>query len=261
LGEGKVNLSWPWNSLRKAYVSWQGLEIRRLAARQELERQYVDLRQAAESLHLDLDQGLLRAARLALDQPPDPLLHKAYTRLHQDFAFLGNSFWRQTPAALQMELRRYAGHLEALCWKYEEMAARLVSAQEIIDILQRHPVLGTSENLRLALISPEAAWLFYQLREKRLVERQARDDCLVRGWRTRVATCRKWLGLLQDSMPPSTFRKLNRSLNDLAGKAAGAEGQEAPKLLADHAKLDLLIAVANRQATRTIADLMRRKSN
>ena len=81
------------------------------------------------------------------------------------------------------------------------------------------------------------------------------------GWRTRLATCRKWLGLLQDSMPPSTFRKLNRSLNDLAGKAAGAEGQEAPKMLADHAKLDLLIAVANRQATRTIADLLPRKSN
>jgi len=256
-----MNFSWPWNSLRKAYVSWQGLEGRRLAARQELERRYLDLRQAAESLHLDLDQGLLRAARLALDQPPDLLVHKAYTRLHQDFGFLGKSFWRQAPAELQMELRRYAGHLEALCWKYEEMAARLVSALEIIDILQRHPVLGTSENLRLALISPEAAWLLYQLREKRLVERQATDDCLVRGWRTRLATCRKWLGLLQDSMPPNTFRKLNRSLNDLAGKAAGAEGQEAPKMLADHAKLDLLIAVANRQATRTIADLLPRKSN
>ncbi len=256
-----MNFSWPWNSLRKAYVSWQGLESRRLTARQELERRYLDLRQVAESLHLDPNQGLLRAARLALDQPLDPLVLKAHTRLHQDFAFLGKSFWRQAPAALQMELRRYAGHLEALCRKYEEMAARLVSAQEIIDILQRNPALGTTENFRLALISPEAEWLLYQLREKRLVERQARDDCLVRGWRTRLATCRKWLGLLQDSMPPSAFRKLNRSLNDLAGKAAGAEGQEAPKLLADHAKLDLLIAVANRQATRTIADLLPRKSN
>lgn len=256
-----MKFGWPWNSLRKAYLSWQDLESRRLTARQEMERRYLDLRQAAESLNLDPDQGLLRAARLALDRPSDPLVRKAHNRLHQDFAFLGQSFWRQAPAALQMELRRYAGHIEAWCRKCEEMAGRLVSAQEIIDILQQNPVLGTTENLRLALISPEAAWLLYQLREKRLVERQARDDCLVRGWRTRVATCRKWLGLLQDSMPPGTFRKLDRSLKDLAGKASGAEGQEAPKLLADHAKLDLLIAVANRQATRTIADLLPRKSN
>jgi len=256
-----MNLGWPWYSLRKAYVSWQILERRRLAARQGLEDRYMDVLRLVESLHLDPDMGLLRTARLALDQPLAPLVLQARNRLHKAFALLGKSFWRPAPTPLQMEFRRYAGHLEALCRQYEELGARLVSAQKIIDLFRQTPPWDSIPNLRLALISPEAAWLFHQLRERGLAERQARDHCLARAWRTRMAICQKWLGLLQDSMPSSTFRKFDRSLKDLAEKTAEAEGQEVPKSPADQAKLDLLSAVANRQATRTIADLLPRKSN
>ncbi len=254
--------SWfPWNTLRKAYASWQALESRRLAARQELERRYLSLHQEVESVHIEPYQGLLRAARLALDQPLDPPALKAHNRLKKAFAILGKSLFRQAPAALQMETRRYACHIDAVCRNYEEMGARLLSAQKIIGIFRRNPEFGSTQAFRLALISPEAAWLFYHLRERRLAERQARENCLARGWRTRMATCQRWLGLLQDSMPSSTFKQLDRSLKDLAEKAAGEERQDVTKLLADHAKLDLLIALANRQATRTIGGLLRQKAN
>lgn len=252
---------WPRNSLRKAYVSWQILEGRRLAARQELARRYLDLRRVAESIRLEPDQGVLRVARLALDQPLDPMGLKSHNHLKKAFAILGKSFFRQAPAALQMESRLYASHIDALCRKYEEMGTRLVSAQKIIDIFRRTPAWGGSHYFRLALISPEAAWLLNQLRERRWAEHQARENCLARGWRTRMATCQRWLTLLQNSMPPSTFRKFERSLKDLAEKAAGEERQDVPRLHADHAKLDLLIAVANRQATRTMADVLPQKNN
>jgi hypothetical protein len=256
-----MHFYWPWNSLRQAYASWQALENRRLAAWQKLERRYLDLRRLAESVPLDPDQGVLRAARLALDQPLDPLALQARRRLDKAFAILGKSFFRRTPAALEMESRHYASHIEALCHKYEDLGARLVFAQKIIALIRRNPALSSPHDVHLALISPEAAWLFNQLREKRLAERRARESCLARGWRARITTAQRWLGLLQDSMPSSTFRKFDRSLKDLAEKAAGAERQEAPKMLADHVKLDLMIAVAHRQATRNLAGLLLRKTN
>lgn len=256
-----MNFGWPWNSLRKTYVSWQTLERRRLAARQELERRYLDVLRLAESQHLDQDQGVLRAARLALDQPPDPLLLQVRNRLQKAFALLGKSFWRPAPASLQTESRRYAGLLEALGRKYEELGNRLVAAQKILDILLQDPATEGLQDFRLALVSPAAARLLEQLREKRLAERQARNDCLAREWRLRLATCRRWLGLLQDSMPAGTCRQFDRSLRELAEKAAGREGEEVPDFLADQAKFDLLSALANRQATRTIAALLPRKNN
>jgi hypothetical protein len=251
---------WPWNSLRKAYLSWQAMESRRLAARKELERRYLDLRQVVESAHLEPNQGLLRAARLALDQPLDPLELKANDKLEKAFAILGKSFFRQMPAALQIEMRRYACHIEAVCRRYEEMGARLLSAQKVIGIFRHDPSFGAPQDFRLALISPEAAWLSFHLRQRRLAECQTKENCLARGWRTRMATCQRWLGLLHNSMPSSTFRQFDRNLKELAEEAAGTERQDVPTLLAHHAKLDLLIAVANRQATRTIAGLLHQKA-
>lgn len=252
---------WPWNSLRNAYLSWQAMESRRLAARKELERRYLDLRQVVESVHLEPNQGLLRAARLALDQSRDPLALKAHDKLEKAFAILGKSLFRQMPAALQIEMRRYACHIEAVCQKYEEMGARLLSAQKVIRIFRHDPSFGTNQDFRLALISPEAAWLSCHLRQKRLAERHTKKNCLLRGWRTRMAICQRWLGLLHNSMPSSTFRQFDRNLKDLVEKTTGPERQDVPTLLADHAKLDLLIALANRQATRTIAGLLYQKTD
>lgn len=254
-------VSWPWNSLRKACVSWQILERRLLAARLELERRYLDLLRLAESLDLDPNQGLLRAARLTLDQPSDPDLQKSRNRLQKAFALLGKSLWRPAPGALQMESRRFAGHIEALVHKYEELGARLVSAQKILDRRRQDPATEGSPVSRLALISPAAARLCQQLRERRRAEHQARQECLVWERRIRLAACRRWLSLLQSSMPAKTFRQFDRSLTELAAKAAGEEGQGGPESPTDRAKVALLSAAAHRQATRTIADLLPRKSN
>lgn len=248
-------------SLRKTYLSWQALEARRLAAWQELERRYVDLLLVVEAVGLQTNQGLLEAVRLVLDQPLDPSALKTHNHLKKAFAILGKSFFRQVPAALQMEAGRYAGHIEVVCHQYEKLSARLVSAQKIIAIFRRTPEFDHSQAYRLALISPEAAWLFYHLRQKRLAERQAKADCLAQGWRTRMATCQRWLALLQESLPASTFRQVSRNLKDLAENVPDEGGPNIPKLLAHHAKLDLLIAVASRQATRNIAGLLCQKSN
>ncbi|MFW6123108.1 MAG: hypothetical protein ACOC6L_02595 [Thermodesulfobacteriota bacterium] len=253
--------SWPWNSLRKAYISWQNLERRHQVARQELGGRYVEVLRVAESLHLDPDMGLLRTVRLALDRPLDPPVAQARDRLQKAFAFLGKSFWRPVPDSLQLELKRYASHLETLCLKYEELGTRLFLVQKIIDLWQRDPAWGDPQNFRLALISPDAAWLFHQLREKRGAERQARKECRAREWRLRLAACQRWLDLLRNTMPASTVKKFERSLAELAHKTAAEEGEGNSVVAADQAKLDLLTAVANRQATRTIAELLPRKSN
>jgi len=256
-----MNFGWPWNSLRKAYISWQNLERRHQAARQELGGRYVEVLRVAESLHLDQDMGLLRTARLALDRPLDPPVAQARDRLQKAFAFLGKSFWRPVPDSLHLAFRRYAGHLETLCLKYEELGARLVLAQKIIDLWRQDPARGDPQHFRLALISPDAAWLFHQLQEKREAECQARKECLTREWRLRLAACQRWLYLLRNTMPASTVKKFERSLKELARKTAAEEGEGNSVVAADQAKLDLLSSVANRQATRTIAELLPRKSN
>ena len=251
---------WLRNSLRRVYGSWQILESRRLAAQQELARQYLALRRVAESLRLETDQGLLRAARLILDQPLDPQMLKAHHRLKKAFAILGKSFFRRAPAALHMEYRQYACHIDALCQKFDEMGSRLVSSQKILEIFHQTPERSRTNYFRMALISPEAARLVIQLGDRRRAEHQARENCLARGRVTRIATCQRWVTLLPNFMPSGTFRKFERSLKELAEKVAG-ERQDIPKLLADHAKLDLLIAVANRLALRTAADLLSQKTN
>ncbi|MDI6855055.1 MAG: hypothetical protein QME75_15795 [Deltaproteobacteria bacterium] len=237
------------------------MESRRLAARRELERRYLDLLGAAESLGLETNTGLLEATRLVLGRPLDPETFKAQVHLSKAFDILGKSFFRQAPAALQTEVRRYAGHLEAVCQQYERLGDRLLAAQKIIDIFSREPEFDRVQAYRLALVSPEAAELFYHLRQKRLAGRQARLNSLVQGWRTRLATCQRWLALLRESLPAGTFKQIDRNLKDLAESAPGEDEGSIPKLLADHAKLDLLISVANRQATRAIAGLLRQKSN
>jgi len=253
---------WPWNSLRRAYVIWQALEARLLAAREELARRHQDLCRVAESLQVKPNLGILRAAQLALDTPLDPVALKSRRHLEKAFAFLGKSLGRRAPAALQRETRRYAGHVDEMCRTYGEVGARLLSAGKIIDIFRLNPEFGAADNYRLALISPEAAWLVYHLQQNRAVERLANKNCLVQGWRTRVATCRRWLGLLQDSFPVKTFNQLERKLQDLAEKeAARGEYPDVSELFAGHAKLDLLNSVANRQATRIIADLLGQKTN
>lgn len=249
------------DSLRKTYLSWQALETRRLAAHQKLERRYLDLLRVAEAVSLETNQGLLEAARQVLEQPLDPAALKAHHHLKKAFAILGKSFFRRTPAALQMEAGRYASHIEAVCQQYEKLGARLLSAQKIIGIFRRDPEFDNPQACRLALISPEAARLFYHLRQKRLAERQARADCLAQGWRTRMATCQRWLGLLQASLPAGTFRQVDRNLKDLAENAPDEDRPGIPELIAHHTKLDLLIAVANRQATRAIAGLLHQKIN
>jgi hypothetical protein len=248
-------------SLRKTYLSWQAVENRRLAALRDLERRYLDLLRVAESVGLETSQGLLEAARKVLEQPLDPGSLKDHNHLKKAFDLLGKSFFRQAPAALQMETRRYAARIEAACQQYEKLGARLMSAQELIDIFSRTPEFDLKKACRLALISPEAAGLTYHLRQRRLAERQARVDSLRQGWRARMATCQRWLVLLRDSLAAGTFKQVERNLKDLAENSPGEDGGNIPKLLADHAKLDLLIAVANRQATRAIAGLLRQKTN
>jgi hypothetical protein len=251
---------WPWNSLRKAYSVWQALESKRLAAQQRLERQYQILCREVESVPLEPDQGLLRAARLTLGQSQDPLTLKAQNRLKKAFAILGKGFFRPVPAGLQIEIRRYAAGIRAACQSYDEMGLRLQFAQKIISLFRRNPESGGAPVCRLALVSPEAALLVDHLRQKRLEEHQTRQNSLAQGWRTRMANCQRWLELLQNSMPPKTHRQFERSLKDLAERAAG-KAREVSELLVDHDKLDLLTIIANRQATRTIAELLSEKSN
>jgi hypothetical protein len=252
---------WPWNSLRKAHSTWQALESRRLAAQQRLERLYLILWREAESVPLEPDQGLLREAQGALDRSHDPLTLEAHNRLRKAFAILGKSFLRRTPPDLQKELRRYAVRINAVCRGYEEMSLRLQFAQKIISLFRQNPEAGGVPACRLALISPEAALLVDHLRLRRLEEHQSRQHCLAQGWTLRMANCRRWLALLKNSLPPKTHRQFERSLMDLAERAVGAAKPEVSELTMEHDKLDLLTIIANRQATRTIADLLSETSN
>ena len=176
-------LAWrPWKSLRSAYRLWRARERRCLAAIHKLERRYLELRRVVEAAHLEPDQGILQAARLVLDQYPDPVGPKGRDPVEKAFAILGKSFLRTAPALLQQELQRHACQSDAVCREYEILGARLTFAEKVIGILCRNPSSSLKQALHLALISPEAAWLTYQLRERRQAECRARENCQVGGW-------------------------------------------------------------------------------
>ena len=67
--------------------------------------------------------------------------------------------------------------------------------------------------------------------------------------------------MLYNSMPAATQKKFQVSLQEMARKVPGEDGHEGAALRARYAKLDLLSAAANREATREVARLMGRKAD
>ena len=168
-----VRRFWPRNTLGVAYLAWQAQESRLVEAQQRLARDYQAALRQAEQVHVETDQGILRAARLRLDQPFDPMLAMIKGRLQQDFARRGQGFFRRLPPPLQVELAHYAAGMEKICRSLRELEARLRLAQAMMAIFQRHPEFCRPNFFRLALTSPESAWLLFHLRQKRLRDRQA----------------------------------------------------------------------------------------
>jgi hypothetical protein len=177
---------WPRNTLRAAYRQWQALENRLAEAKQRLDRQYLALRRQAEEVRTEAHQGILRAARLMLDQPVDPMTLMVQGRLQKAFALLGKGFCRRLPSILEIELARYAARVEHICRSHDGLGARLEVAQEIIRIFQRNPEFCRVRFFRLAIISPESAWLLFHLRQKRLRDRQALQACLASSCQPRL---------------------------------------------------------------------------
>jgi hypothetical protein len=168
---------WPLNSMRGAYLRWEALESRLTLARQLLARQYLASRHQAEEVHLERRQGVLRAAESML-QPQAPGLLMARARLQKAFAWQGTGFFRRVPPALTVELTHYAAGVEKICRRQGELTSRLRLSQKIIRLFERHPEFCHPHFLRLALISPESAWLCFHLRQKRLKDRQAIQNYL-----------------------------------------------------------------------------------
>ncbi|MBU4448909.1 MAG: hypothetical protein KKD99_10000, partial [Proteobacteria bacterium] len=75
--------------MRSAYLQWQAQEDRLVEARQRLDRQYLALRQQAQQVQTEAHQGILRAARSMLDQPPNPMTQKVKDQLARVFALRG----------------------------------------------------------------------------------------------------------------------------------------------------------------------------
>lgn len=169
---------WPLNTMRGAYLRWEALESRLTEARQWLAWQYLASRRQAEQMQIEARQGVLRAAQLMLDQPQDPIILMAKGRLQKVFARQGRGFFRRVPPPLQVELSHYAARIEKICRTYGELWSRLRLAQKIIRIFDRNPEFCSAPFFRLALISPESAWLCFHLRQKRLKDRQAIQDYL-----------------------------------------------------------------------------------
>lgn len=167
---------WPLNTMRGAYLRWEALESRLTEAHQWLAWQYLASRRQAEQVQIEAHQGVLRAARLMLDQPQDPMILMAKGRLQKAFALLGRGFFRRVPPPVQVELSHYAARIEKICRTYGEQWSRLRLAQKIIRIFDQDPEFGNAHFFRLALISPESAWLCFNLRKNRLKDRQAIQD-------------------------------------------------------------------------------------
>jgi hypothetical protein len=159
---------WPWESLGAAYQQWQAQESRWPAAQQWLARDYQALLRQAERAQLASDQGVLRAARLRLEQPLDPVILTARERLARVFARLGRSFYSGVPSPLAAELAQYAAGMERSCRSLGELGARLRLAQAMMMVLSRQPEFCTPHYFHLALTAPESAWLLFHLRQQRL---------------------------------------------------------------------------------------------
>jgi len=169
---------WPRNTLRVAYLDWQAQEDRLVEARQRLARQYLISRRVAERMQFSAHLGVLRTARALLDQPLDPPVLLVKERLQKGFAYLGTAYFRRLPSPLDVELDYYVDRIAALARRLNELEVRLRLAQEIFRIFKRTPEFCHRQFFRLALISPESAWLLIQMRTKRHQNRQAIQDCL-----------------------------------------------------------------------------------
>ena len=169
---------WPRNTLGVAYLQWQAQESRLVEAWQRLARAYQGARRLAEQVQIDPDQGILRAARLRLDQPLDPLILKIKERLARWFTLRGKGFFRRIPSPLEVELSHYLAGIEKICRSHGELGARMRLVQAIITVFSRSPEFCSPHYFRLALISPESACLLFLLRQKRLKDRQAMQDYL-----------------------------------------------------------------------------------
>jgi hypothetical protein len=248
-------MNWFRNTLRRAYLDWQALEDKRDAARQELDRHYLALRQMAEDLQTEPSQGIIAAARLMLEQPFDPAALKQHRRLKQAFQVLGKGSCRRAPASLQLEILQYGSRIEEICQQYDGLSARLQLAQEIIGVLRRVPAEPAAATLfRLAITAPEAASVLFFLRQRRLANRQARLDSLTRSLQARAAACRRWVELLQDSLSARTCKQCKKSLKSLLDKAVAQRGRGAvPELVLSHRKLDSLTDLMNRRAGQRMA--------
>lgn len=173
-----VRRFWPRNTLRVAYLRWQVQEDQLVAARQRLARQYLISRRVAERLQFSAHLGVLRTARALLDQPLDPPVLLVKERLQKGFAYLGTAYFRRLPAPLDVEVDYYIARIKKLGQSHGKLEVRLRLAQEILVIFERTPEFCHRQFFRLALVSPESAWLLCQLRTKRHQNRQAIQDCL-----------------------------------------------------------------------------------
>jgi hypothetical protein len=173
-----VRRFWPRNTLGVAYLQWQAQESRLVEARQRLAGDYQAVCRQAEQVQVDTHQGVLRAARLRLDQPLDPMILKIKERLARLFALRGKGFFRRVPSPLEVELSHYLASNEKICRSHGELGARMRWAQKIITIFVRNPEFCSPHYFRLALISPESACLLFHLRQNRLKDRQAIQDYL-----------------------------------------------------------------------------------
>lgn len=175
---------WPRNTMRSAYLRWQAQEDRLVEAKQRLDRQYLALRQQAQQVQTEAHPGILRAARSMLDQPPDPVTRKLEDQLARVFALWGKGLFRRVPSPLDVELSHYIDSIEKICRSHGELEARLRLAQAIMTLFGRNPEFCSPHFFRLALISPESAWLVFHIRKKRLQDRQASQDYLSKNSKT-----------------------------------------------------------------------------
>ena len=148
------------------------------SARQRLALEYQAACRQAEQVQIDIDQGILRTTRCRLDQPQDPRLLEVSNRLSRVFALQGRGFFRRMPSLLEVELSQYVASVEKICHSHSELGGRLRLVQAVIMVFGRTPEFCGPNFFRLALISPESAWLLFHLRRKRRSGRQAMQDLL-----------------------------------------------------------------------------------
>jgi hypothetical protein len=164
--------------MRSAYLRWQDDENRLIEARQRLARQYLITLRQAEQVQIKAHLGILRAARLLLDQPLDAAIVMMKDHVQKAFALLGQGYFRRLPSPLEVELGDYAARIGKLCRNHAELEGRLRLAQGIIKIFARSPEFCHLRFFRLAFISPESAWLLLQIRNQRRQQQQEIQDCL-----------------------------------------------------------------------------------